>query len=481
MPNSHPSNKGTIMEKKPTKPTPDFPLTARNNGQWAKKVKGRFHYFGPWADAQGALDRYNAWLAGEKPVAKSAPKNGPTNGKPDKPYKDFPLYAHSNGQWAKKVRGVTRLFGPWADWQAALDKWLAQKDDLLAGREPRVTGEGLTVVSLVNQFLESKELMKDAGELTERSFEDYDVTCGQIIDVFGRNRLVTDLRPDDFERLRTELAKGRGKKRRGCGPVTLSNDIGRVRVVFNYAYKQGLIDRPIVYGDGFKKPSRRTLRRERHKKGPKMFKAKEIRAMLRIASRQLKAMILLGINCGLGNNDCALLPLSALDLEKAWLDYPRPKTEVKRHACLWPETVKALREALEHRREPKDKAHADKVFITRALEPWLSKGKAKRDNPVSKETAKLLKELKIHRPGLGFYSLRHTFKTIGEECGDPIATEYVMGHAEDPDDMGEVYRERMTKKRLFKVANHVRKWLFNRKPSRKASSAAPASPAPAGE
>ena len=90
-----------------------------------------------------------------KPIAKSISKNG----RPDKPYKDFPLYAHNNGQWAKKVRGLTRLFGPWADPQAALDKWLAQKDDLLAGREPRATGDGLTVDSLVNQFLASKETL----------------------------------------------------------------------------------------------------------------------------------------------------------------------------------------------------------------------------------------------------------------------------------------------------------------------------------
>ncbi len=462
---------------KPQKPSPDFPLFPHASGQWAKKIDGKMYYFGK--DAQIALERYSAQLAG-KPT-KPTPKKVSKNGKPDKPHKDFPLYPHANGQWAKKVRGVTRLFGPWADPQAALDKWLAQRDDLLAGREPRVTGEGLTVVSLVNQFLESKEKQKNTGELTERSFEDYDLICGKIIDVFGRNRVVTDLRADDFERLRAELAKGRGANPRGCGPVTLASVIGRARVVFNYASKNSLIERPIVFGEGFKKPSRRILRRERNKKGPRMFKAKEIRAMLRIATRQLKAMILLGINAGLGNNDCALLPLSALDLEKGWMDYPRPKTEVQRRAPLWPETVKALREVLEHRREPKEKEHADKVFITKYGFPWLSKGKAKRDNPVSKETAKLLKELGIHRPGSGFYTLRHTFKTIGEESGDPIATEHIMGHAEDPDDMGDVYRERMTKKRLFKVARHVRKWLFNRKPSRKVSSDASVSPSPVAE
>jgi integrase len=463
---------------KPTKPTPDFPLTARNNGQWAKKVKGKFYYFGPWADPQGALNAFNAWLAGKpaKPTVKGKPKNG----RPDKPYKDFPLYAHSNGQWAKKVRGLTRLFGPWADPQAALDKWLEQKDDLLAGREPRVTGEGLTVESLVNQFLETKENLVDNGELTRRHWEDYKVTGTKLIEVFGRKRLVTDLRPDDFEKLRKEFTKGHGRKRRGHGPTTLTNDIGRARAFFNYAGPngQGLIDRPVVFGDGFKKPSQRVLRVERQKKGKKMFTAKQIRAMIGKAGPQLKAMILLGINCGMGNTDCATLTLPILNLKTGWLDYGRRKTGIERRCRLWPETINALTGVLTRRRAPKDKAHADRVFITKYGHPWTAKAKTG-DCPISKETAKLLKELKIHRPGLGFYTLRHTFETIGGESMDQAAVDRIMGHAPHSNDMSAIYRERMTNKRLHRVANHVRKWLFRRKPCE--SSAAPSSPEPAAE
>jgi len=460
------------MEKKPAKPTPDFPLTARNNGQWAKKIKGRFHYFGPWSDPQGALDRYNAWLAGdqERLVVKPA-----KDGKPDKPRKDFPLYAHGNGQWAKKVRGVTRLFGPWADPQAALDTWLVQKDDLLAGREPRANGEGLTVRSLVAQFLESKENLVNAGELTRRHLDNY-VTIGKkIVQVFGRNRLVIDLRHTDFDRLRAEFLKGFGKGSKGHGPVSLANDITHTRAIFNFASKSGLIDRPVIFGEGFKKPSLRILRKERNKKPARMFTAAQIRAMIDKADPQLKGMILLGINCGMGNHDCAVLTTDYLDLEAGWFSDPREKTGAPRQAKLWPETVAALRTVLENRKTPSNPAHAKHVFITKYGNLWEESDNSK---AIGNATAKLLKELGIHRPGLGFYALRHTFQTIGEESGDKVAVDYAMGHIPDADDMSAVYRERLLKKRLFKVANHVRKWLGLKSDTSRKAPAAPASPEP---
>src|SRR5437763_3121933 len=93
--------------------------------------------------------------------------------KPSKPFHEFPLFPHATGRWAKKIKGKLHYFGPWADPNGALKKYLDQKDDLLAGRMPRVAGDVLCIRDLLNRFLTSKKLLVDGGEITPRTFGDY--------------------------------------------------------------------------------------------------------------------------------------------------------------------------------------------------------------------------------------------------------------------------------------------------------------------
>jgi integrase len=381
--------------------------------------------------------------------------SGKANGradKPCKPYREFPLTAHPAGYWCKKIRGKLFYFGPWGDPDSALNKYLEQKDALHAGRKPRPDSEALTVKELANAFLNHKKALMDAGEFSPRTWQDYKAATDLVVAAFGKQRIVADLGPDDFAILRNKMAKR-------WGPIRVRDFVQRIRSIFKHALDAGTLDRPMCFGPGFARPTKKTLRLERARKGPKLFTPPQVRAMIRKAGQPLKAMVLLGINCGFGNADCGTLPLTALDLARGWVNYPRPKTGTPRRSPLWPETVAALREALAKRPEPKDPADTGLVFLTVRGGSWHKKIE---DNPISKETAKLLKTLKLYRgKGLSFYTLRHCFETIGGEAKDQIAVDHIMGHTRD--DMASVYRERIGDERLKVVTDYVRSWLFSEK------------------
>jgi integrase len=397
--------------------------------------------------------------------AMTHPNRKPPRLKPEKPRADFPLFPHQTGRWAKKVKGTLRYFGPWEDPDGALKRWLEQKDDLLAGRVPRKAGVGgVTVAELCGDLLDAKLRLVQSGELAERTFGEYKAVTDIIVEVFGKNRLVSDLRSDDFDKLRAHLS-------RTSGPVRLGGEVGRVRTVFKFAVDTDLIDRPVKFGPAFKRPSRRVLRLARKANGPRMLEADELRRVLDKAPQPLRAMVLLGANCGLGASDVGRLRLSHLDLDSGWLDFPRPKTGIDRRCPLWAETVEAVKDAIANRPTPKDPDDADLVFLTKQGNPWVRMTASTTDDKenfvpgipldaLAQRFAKLLDDEGLKRPGLGFYALRRGLETVGGEAKDLVALDAIMGHARD--DMASLYRERISDDRLRAVVEHVHGWLFGK-------------------
>jgi integrase len=255
------------------------------------------------------------------------------------------------------------------------------------------------------------------------------------------------------------------------GPVRVRDFVQRIRSVFKHGTDVGMLTRSVLFGPGFAPPKRKTLRLARAEKGPRMFEADELRKLVNGATVKtddgetfvtptlsMKAMILLGVNCGFGNADCGTLPLAALDLDGGWVDYHRPKTGITRRCPLWLETVEALRAVLAVRKQPTDDALAKLVFLTARGGSWHKT--TMEDSTVSKEMRKLLDALGIGG-NRNFYALRHTFETIGGEARDQVAVDHIMGHTRD--DMASVYRERISDERLKAVSDHVRKWVFGEK------------------
>ncbi len=395
----------------------------------------------------------------------SARTNGKASTKPKKPYSDFPLTPHANGFWQKKIRGKIHYFGKWArrvdgklvrvegdGWEAALAEYKRVADDLHVGRTPRTKTDGLTVAALCNHYLTAKLRKVEAGELTSALFYDYRVITDFVVKQFGTNRLVEDLAANDFAELRAAMA---GK----WGPVRLANSITRAKSVFKYGYESGLMAQPVRYGPEFQKPSASALRRHRANQPARVLEPTDIHALIGSADVPMKAMILLGVNCGFGNADCADLPIRAVNLETGWVDFPRPKTGIARRCSLWPETVSAIRVALEVRSQPAVPSAANRVFLSEAGTPLVSQSaRGNTKDLVGYRFTNLLKALKLYRKQIGFYTLRHVFETVAGGSKDQVAVDLVMGHLDGS--MAANYRERIDDARLRAVADHVRAWLF---------------------
>jgi integrase len=371
--------------------------------------------------------------------------------KPQKPYKDFPLTPHPSGRWCKKIRGKLVYFGPWEDWEAALEKYQSQRDDLQAGRKPQSTGD--TIKDLLHAFLYGKKLLVETGELAECSYRDYEQTCDKIEASLGNRRPVSSLTLSDFEQLRADLAKG---KRSKLGLVALKGELTRSRMVFLYAAELGFA---LQYRKALKSPTLKNLRRVRNEQGERMFEAKAIQAILKAATPTIRAMTYLGINCGFGPTDCARLTFDKIDLKAGWHRFARPKTHNPRRCPLWPETVKAIAAAIRLRPTPALPEFNNLIFLTRWGNCWARKSG---DNALSSEFADLLKEVKLYREGNTFYSLRRTLETIGATAGEQVALDFIMGHVDANDDMAARYRQKIFDKPLLTVSNHVRGWLFGK-------------------
>lgn len=118
------------------------------------------------------------------------------------------------------------------------------------------------------------------------------------------------------------------------------------------------------------------------------------------------------------------------------------------------------------RPEPRNQTHTDLVFVTKR---GLSFAAGQSHWRVAGEMTKLLRQAKVtrggeerpvYRPGLSFYSLRHTLQTIGDGARDPLAVWAIMGHSPQASDMAAVYRQTVDDERLKAVTDYVRTWLF---------------------
>lgn len=372
-----------------------------------------------------------------------------TKRKPRKPYPSYPLWPYPNGQWAIKLGGKIRFCGVWAEPENALSKYKQNRVAWLTGTILKEQS-GWTVKRVIDQFLDRLETKADAGDRSRRHFEDCKRTGLVIAATWDKTRLVSDLNGSDFFELRQRFAKKKDGK--AASPATLLGHIRRTVSIFQFAVKEGLVDR-VVYGADFRGLSEKQKTTLEAKAGDKLLDAATVRKLLDKANYRLKAMILLGVNCGLGNTDIATLAFNDLDLAGGWYEAAREKTAVRRCAKLWPETVQALEIVIQKRFDPENKQDRDLVFVTRYKRSYSDQ------SAVTNEFAKLAKAAKVKLPkGTGFYSLRHTCRTIADASADESAKRWIVGHKRSK--IEDRYIHAPPKERIAAVCESVRTWLF---------------------
>ncbi|KLU02975.1 hypothetical protein RISK_004945 [Rhodopirellula islandica] len=375
--------------------------------------------------------------------------------KPAKPRKDFPLFAHSSGQWAKKVRGKLHYFGVWADPVAAENEWERTKLALLEGRDPDVALAGVSVGWLCNAFMDSKELMHERDELTKVTLNEYHGMVKDVAAFFGKGRRLDSLRPGDFERYRRSLPST-------WSPITINNNLRLVRVLFNYANDIEATKRDIRYKVGLKAVAKSALLKHEAKQHAKEFTVEEVWTLFNAASQPMRSFILLGINAAYGTADIGRLRIDHIDFANNWLGEPRGKTGVARGCWLWPETVAELRLAIEQKPFTTSERLKPLAFLTKRRQPWSVDGSTTR--PLTQAFGKLKTAIGINKAHVGHYSLRHTFATVASGARDPEAVDYVMGHKDSS--MRGGYREGIEQERVKAVCEHVRQWFLDGKPEK---------------
>lgn len=327
----------------------------------------------------------------------------------------FPLTLHKTGQYCKKIKGKTYYFGK--DKQQALERYLEQASLLHNNQNSgfKKKNAEMTIGSLSKLYLEQQFLKVKAGEITARHHADQQNCLNKFVNSIGKFVKVRDISTLDLQKYKRHVKRSYSAQR-------LNLNISVMKAMFHWAKKNEILS--FI-------PNIDIVSREKvEHKQRFIFSSEQIQKILDIADVQMKAMVLLGLNCGFGCMDCAQLKWSDMDFENSRVVLPRGKTGIMRDLPLWPETINAIRNI--------SRKDGKLVFYTKHGKPMISEKhivtenseKYSSVNMVTARFARLIKKAGIKVPqGTGFYALRRAAATMAAQSGDPFAVQRLLGHA----------------------------------------------------
>ncbi len=387
---------GKRLPNKPNKPYPAFPLFPHATNRWAKKIRGKFHYFGRWDDPDAALQMYleqkddlhagrtprpscngltvrelcNRFLTGKRLLIDSD-EIGPR------------MFARYHRVCAKIIAAFGRqrlVIDLAAD---DFDKFRAQ---LAKGRSP---------VTLRNDVRDVRSVFKYAfaAELVDRPVRFGPNFKQPSKSVLRKERAKNGPRMFEADELRRIIDELDGD------PIMRSMVLLGINCGFGNTDVASLPQSAVDFGAGW-------IDYPRPKTG---------------AERR-----------------CPLWSETAEALRAAITLRPQPNETTDADLCFI--TIQGNR-------------------WTRVKPGIADPTRFSKVDTVGRRFSALLTKLGINgRHRIGFYVLRHCFETIASESKDQIAVNAVMGHVDSS--MAGVYRERISNERLIAVTDVVHGWLW---------------------
>ncbi|OQB45427.1 MAG: site-specific tyrosine recombinase XerC [bacterium ADurb.Bin157] len=357
----------------------------------------------------------------------------------------FPLTLHPTGQFCKKVRGKLYYFG--SDKKIALQRYLEQAAYLHSGNTPILgrNNKDISIRYLCNVYLENQTMRATIGQIKARHVCDLTILLRDFVRFIGPSTAISAISTMDLQNYINKQIKAEKSAN------TINNRIAAVKAMLNWALNNEIINSC---------PNLKAIKKITKVKHNKfIFNMQQIQTLLENADVQMKAMILLGLNCGFGCTDCGELKWENLDLENCRVIYPRGKTGIPRNFTLWPETISALKNVTKK---------GGFVFYTLEGNPWVrvinvtdkfGTEKFIKEDAVTTQFSILLNKtgIKPEEKSVGFYTLRRTAATMAAKSGDPFAVQKLLGHADLK--MATTYVQDVSEQ-TDRVVNNMRKLII---------------------
>lgn len=385
----------------------------------------------------------------------------------------FPLTAYKDG-WCKTINGKWRHVCGKLPAAQAKARYMERirNGDFGARRVAVATGSGMTVKGLANLYggwLLQRIQPGHRRKIEPRTLADYMKAIQLFLDTPLKSLRLADVRveeliPQDFAAFLDRIP--------GSSPYSRSRYVATIKAMFNWAGKEGHLQRLPVFGADFSKATKDELREARAGL-TKAFDHDELRTIIQASmfTRVWYPLTLLALNGAFSNIEIARLRRDQIDLDLGLVQSVRGKKgRAFRKTMLWPVTVQALRAyqrpAASHERfEPlffltRNGIPYSRTEVTTAAEGATAPPPQRKD-VLTGDFGKFIGNAGLPREGRSFSGLRTTFRTEAEGMVpiDHDAIDLVMGHPRRH--ISSEYVERFPEHRLQSVTDHVFAALFN--------------------